>query len=160
MLEVTAKVAVYASSALTVIVIDFILDMVISLVRVGLCRGSTISNKRWRTIPLPSGARKGSLDATTALSWWNVTVTWLFVVVAVLVLAGVFLATLGLLGDLPPVDPDYRPSRVDDEPEFDVVVRGYRMDEVDLELARMQHEIDRLQGPALTVSPDEPDKLL
>ena len=84
--------------------------------------------------------------------------TWLFVVVAVLVLAGVFLATLGLLGDLPPVDPDYRPDRIDGEPEFDVVVRGYRMDEVDQELARMQQEIDRLQGPAPTVSPADPDK--
>ena len=83
--------------------------------------------------------------------------TWLFVVVAVIVLAGVFLATLGLLGDLPPADPDCRPNRIDGEQEFDVVVRGYRMDEVDQELARMQQEIDRLQSPAPTVSPADPD---
>lgn len=74
-------------------------------------------------------------------------VTWLFVVVGVLVVAGVFLATLGLLGELPPVDPDLRPDRIDGEVEFDVVVRGYRMDEVDQELARMQAEIDRLTPP-------------
>lgn len=84
-------------------------------------------------------------------------VTWLFVVLAVFVLAGAFLAMLGLLGDLPPVDPDLRPDRIDGQPEFDVVVRGYRMDEVDQELARMQAEIDRLQGPApATAPPDDP----
>jgi len=83
-------------------------------------------------------------------------VTWLFAIVGILVLAGVFLATLGLLGDLPPSEPDLRPDRLDGAPEFDVVVRGYRMDEVDVELARLQGEIDRLTGepPAAPATSD------
>lgn len=81
--------------------------------------------------------------------------TWLFVVLAVVVVAGAFLASVGLLGDLPDVDPDYRPDRINGQPEFDVVVRGYRIDEVDQELARMQQEITRLQGPAPEITPSD-----
>jgi hypothetical protein len=71
-------------------------------------------------------------------------VTWLFAVLAIAVVAAVFLAVLGLLGELPPVEPDLRPDELDGQPAFDVVIRGYRMDEVDDQLGRMQAEIDRL----------------
>ncbi len=65
-------------------------------------------------------------------------------VIAILVIAGAFLASLGLLADLPEAAPDLRPAQVDGATQFDVVVRGYRMDEVDTELGRLQDEIDRL----------------
>jgi hypothetical protein len=73
-------------------------------------------------------------------------VTWLFAFVAILVLGAGFLAVLGLLGDLTPAEQDLRPDTRDGEPSFDVVARGYRMDEVDAQLATMQAEIDRLRG--------------
>jgi hypothetical protein len=79
-------------------------------------------------------------------------VTWLFAIVAILVLGAGFLAVLGLLGDLTPAEPDLRPDTRDGEPAFDVVARGYRMDEVDAQLGAMQAEIDRLrdvQGEAV-----------
>ncbi len=71
-------------------------------------------------------------------------VTWVFVVVSILVIGGVVMAISGRLGELPEATPDLRPEVVDGEPAFDVVVRGYRMDEVDARLASMQQEIDRL----------------
>ena len=71
--------------------------------------------------------------------------TWLFVIVVILVLGAGFVAILGLLGDLPPSEQDLRPDTRDGEPSFDVVVRGYRMDEVDAQLAVLQEEIDRLR---------------
>lgn len=86
--------------------------------------------------------------------WWNVRVTWLFVVIAVIVIAGAFVASLGLLGELPPADLDLRPDRIDGEAEFDVVVRGYRMDEVDAELARLNAQIASLEAS----SPEPPDE--
>lgn len=70
--------------------------------------------------------------------------TWLFAVLAIAVLAGTFLAVLGLLGELPPAEVDLRPDELDGHPAFDVVIRGYRMDEVDQQLDRMQAEIDEL----------------
>jgi hypothetical protein len=73
-------------------------------------------------------------------------VTWLFVIVVILVLGAGFVAILGLLGDLPPSEQDLRPDTRDGEPSFDVVVRGYRMDEVDAQLASLQGEIDELRG--------------
>jgi hypothetical protein len=72
-------------------------------------------------------------------------VTWLFVIVVILVLGAGFVAILGLLGGLPPSEQDLRPDTRDGEPSFDVVVRGYRMDEVDAQLATLQEEIDRLR---------------
>jgi hypothetical protein len=72
-------------------------------------------------------------------------VTWLYVIVVLLVIgAGVVVAS-GRLGHLPDAEPDLRPDTRDGEPSFDVVVRGYRMDEVDAQLASMQQEIDRLK---------------
>ena len=72
--------------------------------------------------------------------------TWLFVVVAIGVLAFVFLVVLGPLGELPPVEPDLKPDVVDGEPQFDVVVRGYRMDEVDQQVATMAERIAALEA--------------
>lgn len=64
--------------------------------------------------------------------------TWLFVVVAILVVAAAFIASLGFLGELPEAEPDLRPGERDAQAQFDVVVRGYRMDEVDAELDRLR----------------------
>jgi TolA-binding protein len=72
-------------------------------------------------------------------------VTWLFVIVVILVLGAGFAAALGLLGGLPDSEQDLRPDTRDGEPSFDVVVRGYRMDEVDAQLQAMQGEIDALR---------------
>ena len=72
--------------------------------------------------------------------------TWLFVIVAILVLGAGFLALLGLLGELPPSEPDLKPDTLDGEPAFDVVARGYRMDEVDAQLATMQDAIDTMSS--------------
>ena len=86
--------------------------------------------------------------------------TWLFAIVVILVLGVGFLAVLGLLGDLPLAEPDLRPDTRDGEPSFDVVVRGYRMDEVDAQLAAMQGRIDELQqagAEAVRPQADAPD---
>lgn len=72
--------------------------------------------------------------------------TWLFVIVAILVLGAGFLAVLGLLGELPPSEPDLKPDTLDGEPAFDVVARGYRMDEVDAQVATMQDAIDTMSA--------------
>ena len=55
--------------------------------------------------------------------------TALFVLVCVGVIAGVALVASGRLDRLPEADPDRRPDGPG--PAFDVVPRGYRMDEVD-----------------------------
>lgn len=74
--------------------------------------------------------------------------SWLFAVVVILVIGAGFLAALGLLGELPAAEPDLRPDVLDGRPAFDVVARGYRMDEVDDQLAQLQAEVDRLRRPA------------
>ncbi|MFM8155348.1 MAG: DivIVA domain-containing protein [Actinomycetes bacterium] len=58
----------------------------------------------------------------------------LFVLVAIAVIAGIALASVGRLGELPEAPVDRRPAEVG----FDVVLRGYRMDEVDAELADLR----------------------
>lgn len=70
--------------------------------------------------------------------------TWLYVVVALLVVGTAVVVAAGWWDDLPEVEPDLRPDPGTGDPSFDVVVRGYRMDEVDARLAAMQAEIDRL----------------
>ena len=87
--------------------------------------------------------------------------TWLFAVVAILVLVFAFLAVLGLLGDLPPVEPDLRPDELNGEPVFDVVLRGYRMDEVDERIGALEAEVAQLRSgggeedPTQTHSPSD-----
>jgi hypothetical protein len=58
----------------------------------------------------------------------------LFVLVAIAVIAGIALASVGRLGELPEAPVDRRPAEVG----FDVVIRGYRMDEVDAEIADLR----------------------
>lgn len=57
-----------------------------------------------------------------------------FVLVAIAVIACIALASVGRLGELPEAPVDRKPT----EAGFDVVIRGYRMDEVDEELARLR----------------------
>jgi len=61
--------------------------------------------------------------------------TVLFVLLAIAVIALIGLASVGRLGELPETTPDRRPA---DGIGFDVVVRGYRMDEVDATLADLR----------------------
>lgn len=68
----------------------------------------------------------------------------LFVVVALLVIGAIFMAATGRLGQYPDAEPDLRPDQGDTG--FDVVVRGYRMDEVDARLAALEAEIDHLKS--------------
>jgi uncharacterized small protein (DUF1192 family) len=87
-------------------------------------------------------------------------VTWLFVVLAIAVLAFIFLLVLGPLGELPPAEPDARPDELDGQPEFDVVLRGYRMDEVDERIATLQGELETLRsasGVPVTVDDGDDD---
>lgn len=70
-----------------------------------------------------------------------------FVVLGILVVAGAFwIATGRLEAGLPDSTHDLKPDRRAGETSFDVVVRGYRMDEVDATIADMQAQIDQLKG--------------
>lgn len=68
----------------------------------------------------------------------------LFIVVLLLIVGGIFVAVSGGLGQYPDVEPDLRPDQGDTG--FDVVVRGYRMDEVDARMAALEAEIDHLKS--------------
>ena len=46
---------------------------------------------------------------------------------------------------LPDAGSDLKPDTRDDDPAFDVVLRGYRMDEVDSTIAQLQAEIEFLR---------------
>lgn len=71
----------------------------------------------------------------------------LFVVVGILIVAGAFWIAAGRLSaDLPDATHDLRPDERAGDPSFDVVIRGYRMDEVDATVADLQAEIERLKG--------------
>ena len=72
--------------------------------------------------------------------------TLLFALIVILVLGAAAFVAVGRLGELPEAEQDLRPDTKDGEPSFDVVLRGYRMDEVDAQIASMQHEIDELRG--------------
>ena len=73
--------------------------------------------------------------------------TLVFIAVGVLVIAGAFWYAAGRINpELPDDAADLRPDRRGGEPAFDVVVRGYRMDEVDATIADLQAEIDELKG--------------
>lgn len=73
--------------------------------------------------------------------------TLVFIAVGVLIIAGAFWYAAGRIDAALPDDAaDLRPDRRGGEPTFDVVVRGYRMDEVDATIADLQAEIDELKG--------------
>lgn len=73
--------------------------------------------------------------------------TVVFLLVASLVIVAVFwLATGRLDARLPAASHDLRPDQRGGEPAFDVVVRGYRMDEVDATIADLRSQIDRLKA--------------
>lgn len=74
--------------------------------------------------------------------------TFLFVVIAIVVIAAVAILItgrwnpdmgLGAAGD-------HRPDLAEN-PQFDVVIRGYRMDEVDAKIAELQQKLDSLHTP-------------
>ena len=64
--------------------------------------------------------------------------TVFFVLLALAAIGAVGLVAAGRLGELPEAHPDRRPELADSDPNFDVVLRGYRMDEVDAELADLR----------------------
>lgn len=70
-----------------------------------------------------------------------------FVVAGIAVVVGAFWMVAGRLNaDLPGATHDLRPDQRAGEPAFDVVVRGYRMDEVDATIADLQAQIEQLKG--------------
>lgn len=77
--------------------------------------------------------------------------TLLFVVVCIGVIAGVALVAAGRLDRLPEAPVDRRAPG--GEPAFDVVARGYRMDEVDAVIEGLRAENARLRG----ATPGRPD---
>jgi hypothetical protein len=66
-------------------------------------------------------------------------VSLVFAVVLILVVAGAFLLAAGRWSGMPSVDRDRRPDR--DGTGFDVVLRGYRMEEVDARIAQLEAEL-------------------
>lgn len=73
--------------------------------------------------------------------------TLLFAVVVILVIAGAFLYASGRWSGLPDPERDRRPV-TESGPEFDVVLRGYRMDEVDARIAALEQENAALRAKA------------
>lgn len=70
-----------------------------------------------------------------------------FVLVGVAVVAGAFWIAVGRIqAGLPDATHDLRPDRRAGNPAFDVVMRGYRMDEVDATIADLQGQIEQLKG--------------
>ena len=61
--------------------------------------------------------------------------TAFFVIVFVLVIAGIAMAASGRFAVAPEPAPSTKPEGPGDDPNFDVTFRGYRMDEVDAVLA-------------------------
>ena len=68
----------------------------------------------------------------------------LFVLIAIGVIAVIGMVAAGRFGALPAAPVDRRPDTRDGEPAFDVVLRGYRMDEVDAVVADLRAQVDRL----------------
>ncbi|MDA3022753.1 MAG: hypothetical protein O2943_08905 [Actinomycetota bacterium] len=72
--------------------------------------------------------------------------TFVFVLLAVGVIALIGLLASGRLGELPEPVRDVRPNKKLGNPEFDVVVRGYRMDEVDQVIEELQAQVTKLSS--------------
>ena len=70
-----------------------------------------------------------------------------FAIVGIVVVAGAFWIAAGRLNaDLSDAIHDLRPDQRAGEPSFDVVMRGYRMDEVDATIADLEAQIEQLKG--------------
>ena len=70
--------------------------------------------------------------------------TFIFVLLAVAVIALIGVLATGRLGELPEPVRDARPDMKFGNPAFDVVVRGYRMDEVDQVIEEVQAQVAKL----------------
>lgn len=79
--------------------------------------------------------------------------TFLFVIVSIAVIATVAILVIGRAHPSMGVSDtgDYRPE-LPDNPQFDVVVRGYRMDEVDAKIAELEKRIGALQSKSSPLS--------
>lgn len=78
--------------------------------------------------------------------------TVLFVAIVIVIIVGVGMLAAGRFGALPDAPPDHRPQ--DGQPQFDIVLRGYRMDEVDATIAALRRELDQARGEPLAVEQD------
>ena len=67
------------------------------------------------------------------------------VFLAIAVIIGLALLLVGHQGGLPEAVVDLRPEGDPGDPRFDVVLRGYRMDEVDATLAGLRAENEQLR---------------
>ncbi len=95
----------------------------------------------------PADRRAGGAVAFVGRPWSHGHMALLFVVVGVIVIAAAFwLATGRLVAQLPDASHDLKPAERGGEPAFDVVARGYRMDEVDATIADLQARIRTLQA--------------
>lgn len=70
--------------------------------------------------------------------------TVLFVVIVIAIIVGVGLLAAGRFGALPEAAADHRPQ--DGQPQFDIVLRGYRMDEVDATIADLRRQLQQAQA--------------
>ena len=70
----------------------------------------------------------------------------LFVLIAIGVIAVIGMVAAGRFGALPAAPADRRPDARDGEPAFDVVLRGYRMDEVDAVVADLRAQVEALRA--------------
>ena len=70
--------------------------------------------------------------------------TVIFLVIAVIGIA--MILVVGRQGGLPEAGPDLRPEVDPAHPAFDVVFRGYRMDEVDQVIDALQADNAQLRG--------------
>lgn len=68
--------------------------------------------------------------------------TILFVLLAMAAIASVGLAAAGRLAAPTEAEPDHRPAGPAGDPIFDVVLRGYRMDEVDAVIDDLQRQLN------------------
>lgn len=67
------------------------------------------------------------------------------VFLAIAVIVGIALLLVGREGGLPEAVVDLRPEGDPHSPVFDVVLRGYRMDEVDAALEQLRAENEQLR---------------
>ncbi|MDP2287164.1 MAG: DivIVA domain-containing protein [Actinomycetota bacterium] len=67
------------------------------------------------------------------------------VFLAIAVIVGIALLLVGRQGGLPEAVVDLRPEGDAQDPRFDVVLRGYRMDEVDAAIQELRAENERLR---------------